>query len=380
MLNANLNHDQQSAVTQLASFLASSNKHMIISGAGGTGKSYLMRYINGYWNDVKTRASIFSTNEVGDPVFTGTTNEAVNQLDIAEGTIYGLAGLYPRGKYLNAYKSPSYDSWVVFVDEASYIDEQAFKAITAQLPNCKFVWVMDQHQLAPVGSDIPYVTAQNFPLVELTIIERCAGPLPDLVRELREAVRNNVGVDLRKYHNGADIQVVDATEFQKQIIEEYRKDSSSCRVIAFKNATVDKYNNAIHEKVLGNPPFPHQDAIATINSYNEHHKLRVGKRIHLTEVTSAEVQTNSESIAAYYVRTPALGFWVPKDKKHLRNNNFLVDIALPYASTTHKAQGSTIPTVFVDAKDIFSTWDAGMRKRLLYVAISRASKRVVICL
>ena len=84
MLNANLNHDQQAAVTQLASFLASSNKHMIISGAGGTGKSYLMRYINGYWNDVKTRASIFSTNEVGDPVFTGTTNEAVNQLDIAK--------------------------------------------------------------------------------------------------------------------------------------------------------------------------------------------------------------------------------------------------------------------------------------------------------
>ena len=68
---------------------------MIISGAGGTGKSYLMRYINGYWNDVKTMASIFSTNEVGDPVFTGTTNEAVNQLDIAKGTIYGLAGLYP---------------------------------------------------------------------------------------------------------------------------------------------------------------------------------------------------------------------------------------------------------------------------------------------
>ena len=83
MLNAKLNHDQQSAVRQLASFLASFNKHMIISGAGGTGKSYLMRYINGYWNDVKTMASIFSTNEVGDPVFTGTTNDVRVALQLA---------------------------------------------------------------------------------------------------------------------------------------------------------------------------------------------------------------------------------------------------------------------------------------------------------
>ena len=50
------------------------------------------------------------------------------------------------------------------------------------------------------------------------------------------------------------------------------------------------------------------------------------------------------------------------------------------AETNNYGVLSTIDTVFVDAKDIFSTWDPEMRRRLIYVAISRASKKVVICL
>ena len=41
---------------------------------------------------------------------------------------------------------------------------------------------MDQDQLAPVGSAVPYVTTQEFDTSELTIIERNKGALQDLVQ------------------------------------------------------------------------------------------------------------------------------------------------------------------------------------------------------
>ena len=46
--------------------------------------------------------------------------------------------------------------------------------------------------------------------------------------------------------------------------------------------------------------------------------------------------------------------------------------------TTHKSQGKTIETVYVHAQDIKSSWDNELVRRLLYVAISRAAKKVVI--
>ena len=54
------------------------------------------------------------------------------------------------------------------------------------------------------------------------------------------------------------------------------------------------------------------------------------------------------------------------------------NLSLGYAMTTHKSQGKTIETVYVHAQDIKSSWDNELVRRLLYVAISRASKKVVI--
>ena len=140
----------------------------------------------------------------------------------------------------------------------------------------------------------------------------------------------------------------------------------------FKNASVDAYNKAINERALGHPPFPYVGATAVVNAYNNEHRHKVGTRFHIYGIQYFDTEM--------LLDTSIGSVLVPNDKRDMRNNINYIDIALPYASTTHKAQGSTIDTVFVDAKDIFSTWDAEMRRRLIYVAVSRASERVVICL
>ena len=48
------------------------------------------------------------------------------------------------------------------------------------------------------------------------------------------------------------------------------------------------------------------------------------------------------------------------------------------AATVHKAQGSTYETVFLDLDDLSTCRDSQMAARLLYVAFTRAKKRVVL--
>jgi len=54
------------------------------------------------------------------------------------------------------------------------------------------------------------------------------------------------------------------------------------------------------------------------------------------------------------------------------------DLRHGYASTVHKAQGSTFKTVFIDLPDLLTCRDAELRNRLFYTALTGASHRVVI--
>ena len=57
-----------------------------------------------------------------------------------------------------------------------------------------------------------------------------------------------------------------------------------------------------------------------------------------------------------------------------------IDVKYTYASTIHKLQGSTYETVYIDLSEIENMKDKDMMFRLLYVAITRASKNVKILL
>jgi exodeoxyribonuclease-5 len=64
-----------------------------------------------------------------------------------------------------------------------------------------------------------------------------------------------------------------------------------------------------------------------------------------------------------------------KDGKTLLDKK---DIDYGYGVTIHKSQGSTYNTIFVDAKNINLNRDETDKKKLLYVALSRASNKVYI--
>ena len=60
---------------------------------------------------------------------------------------------------------------------------------------------------------------------------------------------------------------------------------------------------------------------------------------------------------------------------YLKNN--FADLRIAYAGTAHKSQGSTYHTVYIDLSDLRVCRDPQELARLLYVAVSRATTRVV---
>jgi exodeoxyribonuclease-5 len=59
--------------------------------------------------------------------------------------------------------------------------------------------------------------------------------------------------------------------------------------------------------------------------------------------------------------------------------NLFADLNYAYCLTIHKAQGSTFQNVFVDVPNALTNRNIRERNQLLYVAVTRAARRVFLC-
>jgi len=67
--------------------------------------------------------------------------------------------------------------------------------------------------------------------------------------------------------------------------------------------------------------------------------------------------------------------------RYIAHNSYVFDMRRPYATTVHKAQGSEFSTVFIAIEDVKKAVRNGyydQYARLMYVALSRAIKRVIL--
>ncbi|WVI66540.1 DNA helicase [Vibrio phage pVco-7] len=378
-----LNDQQEIVLKRLSIFLARpSAKDIIIDAPAGCGKGYLLNHIHNNEAAITEKVRLLDDRFTGVFVYTATTNEALGVLPTSASTIYSYAGLrpkYPTG--FNTRGRPVKDAPIIFVDEASYIGKEAHDAIRYQLPNAKIVWVMDEFQLADVKEGKAYVAQLGFEKLTMNKVMRSTGRIQEISHVLREAVRAEQEVDLRQFDDGNQIVLLSPSDFDKKIIEEYKKSRMDCRYLAFNREIVKQYNNAIHKHVFGHPDFPHAHASAIINKYNENVGLRCGTHVGIRKVTTKQVlldkghvitethlETNKDTLILCDDKVPK-GIYNP--------NRFLYsDIALPYGCTVHKSQGQSIPNIFLDLPNIESCFSAEMRRRLRYVGWSRASNKI----
>lgn len=411
-----LNSDQQAALDTFKDFLLDDdNDVMVIEGHAGVGKTFLIDEVLKQFNKQAALSGlVMGTSYPMASVLTATTNKAAKVLGDRTGqpakTIHSLLELKPRKDYetgkIRLFRKAGLQNLtnlLLIIDEASFIDRDTLLAIHSYVEKSKIVFIGDPFQLAPVGYRKSPVFGGNFLTAKLNTLVRNPGPIGSLAGEFREVLNGNDWPTIKP--NGKEILHVDGPTFQQMIEDCYTAafspaaklldavaDDNDLRVLAWSNERVNEYNDFIREH-LGFTGSASIGERLVVNEFMPRAKLRTDQHIKITSLSPIDVFKGIEGRWAFHNQgkdpifipnfKAEVQLAMTKAKRHKDWRHFyhlkedIADLRPLYASTVHKSQGSTYGTVFIDLNDIGRCNDPETVARLLYVAISRASDRVV---
>lgn len=420
-----LNPEQSAAVDGVLDFLnhfSPEHPFYLLEGYAGTGKTYSMQ-------EVVRRFK-------GRLIFSAPTNKATKVLRETLTsdhykpecrTIYSILGLRLEAngevKELAIPDDPldlSQFSGIV-VDEGSMINAQVmhYITLTAKEQGIPFIFMGDPAQLPPVKelrSPI-WGLADEGNYSKLTQVMRHDNQILELVTHIRKVVDHPCpGIDIRTNNDSEEgVWVQPGVDFRRRVIQAAEQGVFETpgrgKVIAWRNVTVDQYNDLIRGCIFNNPEdawLPGDRIIATapardlqddpmamtddegevtqvridwhplypefkvfrLSTTFDDNRLAVFQVLHPESKADWERKSLEMAEAAKSNRRLWRNFWEFKDAFH--------QVRYGYAITAHRAQGSTYETAFVDWRDILLNRNRQEAFRCLYVACSRPKKRLIL--
>ena len=402
-----LTTDQQNALNAFQQFLCDPVETVfVLSGYSGTGKTTLIKHLlEELPSYVKTAKLLLPTMKEYYVELTATTNKAAEAMSLITGrdvaTIHSFLGLRVQTDYstgvttLIPRSKEKKEGYLLFIDEASYIDSQLLELIFTMTSKCKIVFMGDPAQLTPVKSSGTPVFEAKFSGAKLTQVVRQAegNPIVDLSTKFRETVSSGQFFSFKP--DGHHIKYLDRPDFYKEIEKEFSRTDwhySDSKILGWTNKCVVNYNHAVSDNVTGNPKLKVGD-YAIVNKYVTKGKqsLKTDEMVYISHI-SAETSENGVDGHIYTVDR-GYTFFMPKsmDEKNTRlkqakaDNDYIViehiesswiDLRAAYACTINKSQGSTFDRVFIDLDDVKRCNSGDQIARMLYVGISRAKSQV----
>lgn len=412
----NLTPAQDHGSKQFTEFMLNpAENHMIIGGWAGCGKTFLVEHLlQKVEAEEKMYQLLLGTNE-GDLEIrlTATTNKAANVLADSTGrtakTIYSLLGLKVQNDWRTGksslVKTRDYcpqKNTLIFIDEASFLDENSLQHILEATQSCKVVFIMDPYQLAPVHEDKPPVWEMPVRKVLLSDVVRQGvgnsnNPIANLSAQFREAVKT--GVFPRIVPDGNMIQHADGPTFQRLVDQHFalgHMNPNHGKILAWTNERVQQYNAHVRSLKGFSGPLTVGETVVTNNPIFDNTtrqiKYPTDAVVRITNVEGAEDQLG---ISGQYVQLNGGHYWfmpynhndvVQLHKRLAREKDWAqlfackenwVDLRPLHSCTCHKSQGSTYRKTFIDLGDIGRCSDASDVARMLYVATSRAAEQVI---
>lgn len=406
-----LSNDQANAKQAITAWLTTDKPVMVLSGYAGTGKSTLMKDIMEDWETIEdTHKQNNPEYKRHDLVFTATTNKAVSALRHVTGchdvvTIHSILKLRVKidkdtgESSLIRRESAELRDTVLVIDEASYIDELLLQMIL-ETPsvNTKILFIGDPTQLTPVKCNDTPVFNKGFPTVYLTEIKRQASD--SLIPVLAEGMRNFIlgkGEFPSFETDEKTILWLDLPEFRIAMLNEFARmdwKPADSKALAYTNKTVISMNKFVSTRVTGIPDLCEGDLVVN-NRYirGKTTTVRTDETVEVFSIHEGEYDINGTIYKGHYVQVDYGGdvFFMPAKPKDYDKalNSVLgthrvyelqsrwIDLRAAYACTVNKSQGSTYHTVFIDLTDIAVTKSWDHLARLIYVALTRASHKVI---
>lgn len=410
-----LNTQQEHIRDEVYKFVHSDANSMIISGAGGVGKTYLVQYLIEHLLDSYTETcKVLGLRPKYKSVdLTATTNKAAQVLSESTGlmaqTIHTLLKLtvknnFKTGKTSLAIVDPNYivEDAIIFIDECSMIDYDLYEHINSRTHNCKFIYVGDHSQLPPVFEEISPIYRQTYEQQTLTIPVRNANKqaLMELCSQVRDTVAGVRGFDPIKLCPGV-IDWLNEDQVEEEIKRMFVDSQQDVRILAYTNKKVDAINKYIRNlKDLPEQFVVGEHIISNSAIRTDVYKLSVEEEFVITDVYPA---------TKYKVSTVELPYYTVDLKNHYKTyygvkipvhseafnavlkslasakdwstyyflKSMFADLRPKSACTIHKSQGSSYDTVIIDLSDLSTCNQPKLVARLLYVAVTRASNRII---
>ena len=421
-----LNSDQKNGVQEVLKFLMSDEKFLSISGPAGTGKTHLMKFIMKHTlREYKDICKLLGQRYIDFEIaLTATTNKAADVLSVVTGfpsrTIHSFMNLKVKDDYdTGKSKITKTKEWkihsktIIFVDESSMIDPDLYGYIIAGTDQtCKVIFLGDHCQMAPVYEKISPVYANEKNIIRLTQPMRNAGQpaLMALCQQLRDTVETLDFYPIQEVPGVIDY--LDDAQAYQFVEDTFKDEDPSCRMLTYSNARAQEYNGYI--RALRGHPTAFTEGEVVVNNSAIPVAMGSGSKILQVEaevVIESVEQTiitlladkadPTSSFDVYPVTfkekggSVGFGIQVPVNYDHVKRlsnayarqknwdryfwlKNTFPDFRQKDACTVYKAQGSTYETVFMDLTNIGTCTAADQLARLLYVAASRATTRLVL--
>jgi hypothetical protein len=415
---------------------------MYITGRAGTGKTTDLSYLVDYCadNDIECMVAAY-THKACDVLATklrkGTNIVTLHKFLCKRPTINDNATNMAHISS-NCKTGASAKTSILFIDEYSMVGEQDLMDLRAEqdpdydgVPNLKLVWLGDPYQLGPIG-DKQSVKPSGKYCILLTEIKRQAkdNPLGDTLESLVSFIegapieplpanKNFVrGKDLAKEYTPGDVILCYTNERVQELNAQIQgRELPVEGDVLFSPTTKQSYNFVQWTEFPTQIELPFGEPLVINSKYKTleyliqndtkfaileteegdetvmavefghyNHKLRLEELKRTAAASNRAIEDNFPGFKATgWAKSNATHPLARKRAKAWRDflsyNESVVCLDFSHAMTVHKSQGSTYPRVLVDTDDLHKAAYFSLQQylKLMYVAISRASEKVITC-
>lgn len=386
-----LSQHQEDALQHINQQLDQSSQ-AILKGSAGTGKSHL--------------ASHFINTRSDRVTLTATTNKAVRVLlEMSHGkgepprTVHSFLGLklvMEQGRQiLKRDRDASNETDLLVVDEASMLGRDVMSHIQTAMMEGRvkqLLYVGDPYQLAPVNENRSPALMGDSSMELTNVIRQAAGnPIIEKATELRDMIAQ--GRHRPVYRLTPAMPTIRFARNLEDFIQTYVMDQRDKQMVSYTNNRVDELNHRIRTKMYGTPDeYMEGERLVAQASLEKDGKMIItnGEMIELSEceyvdniwrLTTVDGQT-------FEVIPARLQPYYQQQLESLRKNSDweayeelftrYLRVKYEHCCTIHKSQGSTWESVYIDMYKMPSWVEDDSFHRLLYVALTRASKEVVV--
>lgn len=412
----------------LLSFLGQTEEtSLAIIGYAGTGKTTVV--IDCLWEEVKRYkiAFVAPTNKATKVMRDVIHDSGMNTPLTVVCTLHSLLGIRPNAQselklFSQSGKLTDLSEYkMIVVDEASMLSDDLLEVIEvykARFPRVLWVFMGDPQQLRPVKQ--PYrsrIFTETPRKVLLTDIVRQVSGTPTAklstqVRAWAEEDKPFKMYDILGEAGQGEVLILNPREWRNKLLEfvtdeQYTLSSNFCRAVAWRNATVAGINDmvraelypglnepfAVGEKVLTAAPIKEKGADPEFVAFTDDEFTVCEVIIRKDPYYGIEVRDlqmeDSDGFMVQALVPTAMGLrdlnneltrlssQAKKGARHLWGTfwsmkEFFDDIRPCHALTSHRAQGSTYQTSFVNAADILANPNREESMESFYVGTTRA--------